>query len=184
MDDLTRLAISARDGDAAAFTAFVRASQADVWRFCARMIDAQRADDLVQDTFVRAWKSLLWFRADSQARTWLLAIAAHVVADHVRRTARRSRLLSVAGLRHQSLEADRATAEALANGDRTDELATAALLEGLDVDRRAAFVLTQVVGCGYAETAEILGIPVGTVRSRVARARDELVTELRRAVAQ
>lgn len=184
MDELTRLAISARDGDAASFAAFVRASQADVWSYCSRMTDAQRADDLVQDTYLRAWKGLASFRAESQARTWLLGVASNVVADHVRRSARRSRLLSSAGLRAQSLDVDRGAGEGVGQTDRVDELATLALLDGLDPDRRAAFVLTQVVGCGYGEAAEILGVPVGTIRSRVARAREHLIGELHRAVAR
>ncbi len=50
-----------------------------------------------------------------------------------------------------------------------------ALVDGLDDDRRAAFVLTQVLGLQYAEAAEVLGCPIGTVRSRVARARLDLV---------
>lgn len=56
-----------------------------------------------------------------------------------------------------------------------------ALLAGLDTDRRSAFVLTQIVGCSYEEAAEICGCPVGTIRSRVARARADLIAVVRRA---
>ena len=88
-----------------------------------------------------------------------------------------------AGLRAQSLDVE-GVGDGAGQADRVDELAMLALLDGLDPDRRAAFVLTQVVGCGYGETAEILGVPVGTVRSRVARAREHLIGELRRSVAR
>lgn len=52
------------------------------------------------------------------------------------------------------------------------------LIDGLDPDRREAFVLTQLVGCSYAEAAEVCGVKVGTIRSRVAHARDELLTQV------
>lgn len=184
MDELTRLALAARDGDADALDAFVRGTQADVWRFCARLTDNQRADDLVQETFLRAWRSLPSFRADSMARTWLLAVATHVVADHVRRNARRGRLMAVAGMQSFTV-ADPDVAQRFGNGaDRSDELGTLDLLNRLDLDQRTAFVLTQVIGCSYAETAEIIGVPVGTVRSRVARARGHLVEAVNQAIAQ
>lgn len=184
MDELTRLAMQARDGDVGALDSFVRRTQADVWRFCARLTDNQRADDLVQDTFLRAWRSLPSFRGDSMARTWLLGVATHVVADHVRRNARRGRLLAVAGIQNMPV-ADPDISQRPGNGaDRSDELGTLDLLNSLDLDQRAAFVLTQVIGCSYAETAEIIGVPVGTVRSRVARARGHLAEAVNQAIAQ
>lgn len=184
MDELTRLAVQARDGDGDALDAFVRRTQADVWRFCARLTDNQRADDLVQETFLRAWRSLPSFRADSMARTWLLGVASHVVADHIRRNARRGRLLGLAGIQITPV-ADPDVSQRPGNGvDRSDELGTLDLLNSLDLDQRAAFVLTQVIGCSYAETAEIVGVPVGPVRSRVARARGHLAEAVNHAIAQ
>ena len=56
-----------------------------------------------------------------------------------------------------------------------------ALIDGLDPDRHEAFVLTQLVGCSYAEAAEICGVKIGTIRSRVGRARDELLQQVRAA---
>jgi len=184
MDELTRLALEARDGDGEALDAFIRRTQADVWRFCARLTDHQRADDLVQETFLRAWRSLPSFRGDSLARTWLLGVASHVVADHVRRNARRNRLLTVAGMQSIAV-ADPDLVQRVGNeADRSEVFATSDLLNNLDFDQRCAFVLTQVIGCSYAETAEIIGVPVGTVRSRVARARGHLVEAVNQAVAQ
>ena len=70
------------------------------------------------------------------------------------------------------------TEPATAARDVGEGVALRALLAELDPDRREAFVLTQVVGLSYAEAAEVCGCPVGTIRSRVARARDHLVAAL------
>ena len=61
------------------------------------------------------------------------------------------------------------------SADHAEGIALEALLDALDADRREAFVLTQLVGLSYAEAADVAGCPVGTIRSRVARARDDLV---------
>jgi RNA polymerase sigma-70 factor (ECF subfamily) len=167
VDELTRLAVRARQGDRAALDAFVRASQADVWRLCAHLGDRQHADDLTQTTFLRAWKALPRFRGESSARTWLLSIARRVCADHVRSVTRARRTAA-------RVEPPRTTSPDPA-GLHDLELA----VDALSPDRRAAFVLTQVLGLPYHDAAEILGCPLGTVRSRVARAREDLIEAVR-----
>jgi len=171
MDELTRLFVAARDGDRMALTEAIRASEADVWRFVAHLLGPAEADDVTQDTFLRAWRALPEFRADSTAKAWLLAIARRACADAIRRAQRRRRIddragaeLAVRGHEHASDSGLRA---------ELDDL-----LGELDPDQRAAFVLTQVIGCSYAETAEVCGTRIGTVRSRVARARAALVERL------
>jgi len=177
VDELTRLALEARAGDRAALEAFVRRAQPDVWRLCAHLGGRDEADDLTQEAFVRAIGALPAFRAESSARTWLLVIARRTCADGVRRAVRRRRLLDRLG-RSAAAEPDAASADARTAGE-----AIAGDLDGLvarlDADRRAAFVLTQVLGLSYHEAAEVCGCPVGTIRSRVARARADLVTFLR-----
>ena len=165
VDDLTALAIAARGGDPRALEAFVRASQADVWRFCAYLVTPEQADDLTQETFLRAVPAIARFRGDAPARSWLLAVARHTCADALRRNGR-----------------DRTTpvayAEAGRRPDAAAHLALSDLINRLDDDRRAAFVLTQVLGLSYEEAARACGCPVGTIRSRVARARAELIEEV------
>ena len=85
VDDLTALARAAAEGDRVATTAFVRRTQPEVWRVCARLGDRDAADDLTQEVYLRALPALARFRGDASARTWLLQIARHVCADHVRR---------------------------------------------------------------------------------------------------
>ncbi len=85
VDELTRLAVAARDGNRLALGSFVRQSQGEVWRFVARLTDPSVADDVTQDVYVRAWKALPAYRADASARTWLLSIARRTCADSLRR---------------------------------------------------------------------------------------------------
>lgn len=162
-DEVTLAALRARKGDESAATAFVRATQHDVWRLCAHLGSPDAADDLTQDTYARAFTSLHRFVGRSSARTWLLSIARRTCADAIR-TAQRDRRSPAVRER--------------VGADVADSVAIRALLADLDADRREAFVLTQVVGLSYAEAAEVCSCPVGTVRSRVARARSDLVAML------
>jgi RNA polymerase sigma-70 factor (ECF subfamily) len=163
VDEITAVALRARRGDVDAAAAFVRATQADVWRLCAHLGDARAADDLTQETYARAFASLHRFLGRSSARTWLLAIARRVCADAVR---------SAQAARRVPVEAVRPVE------DPAGSVAVRALVAGLEAERREAFVLTQVVGLSYAEAADVCSCPVGTIRSRVARARADLVDGL------
>jgi RNA polymerase sigma-70 factor (ECF subfamily) len=173
VDELTRLFLAARDGDRTALLHAVRSSQADVWRLASHLVGRGDADDVTQDTFVRAWKALPAFRGDASARTWLLSIARRACADHVRSAVRRRRLAG--RLEHQAARSGAAHAV-----DPSGAHAVTALVDELPDDQRAAFVLTQVIGCSYDEAAQACGVPIGTIRSRVARARETLVDAVRR----
>jgi RNA polymerase sigma-70 factor (ECF subfamily) len=164
VDDLTRLAVAAAAGDRVALTAFVRQGQGEVWRLCSYLVGADQADDCTQDALLRAIKALPDFRGESSARTWLLSITRHTCVDSIRRSMRQRRLTERLAQRRPRAEADHAGLTELD-----------ALVAELGDDRRSAFVLTQVLGLSYAETAEICDCPVGTVRSRVARAREDLL---------
>jgi RNA polymerase sigma-70 factor (ECF subfamily) len=166
MDDLTRLALAARDGDRAALAAFIRRAQPDVWRLCAHLTSWRDADDVTQDVFVRAIGAMRSFRGESSARTWMLAIARNACADHLRRTARRRNLERRIDPPEQSLP------------DPGAAVALDQLLRTLDTDRRTALVLTQLLGLSYEEAAEVCRCPIGTIRSRVSRARADLVAAM------
>jgi RNA polymerase sigma-70 factor (ECF subfamily) len=175
VDHLTRLLIAARDGDRVALERFVAETQADVWKLCRYLGDAAFADDLAQETYERAIGSIHRFRADGSARGWLLTIARRTCVDHTRRASRRRRL-------------DRAVFDNTTAGvpeglivapDMSGRVDLDDVLARLDDDRRSAFVLTQVLGLQYDEAADVLDCPVGTIRSRVARARGDLVAMLR-----
>lgn len=167
---ITAWALAARSGDRAAATSFIQATQPQVYRFLAHLAHARDAEDLTQETYLRAMRALPRFAGRSSARTWLYAIARRVAADHFRYAATRPRTVDLADWQ--------ATADT--TPDRFDEqVVLRDLLEQLAPDRRLAFAVTQVLGLSYAEAAEVCGCPVGTIRSRVARAREDLVAALR-----
>ncbi|MGC5022865.1 sigma-70 family RNA polymerase sigma factor [Micromonospora sp. DT47] len=165
-ESATHWALAARDGDPVAQAAFVRATQAEVWRFVAALVDPDSADDLTQETYLRAFRALSSFQGRSSARTWLLGIARRACADHLRTVVRRRRL-------DERLAADAHTGRP--HPDPAGQLGAADLVRRLPAERRGAFVLTQLLGLSYAEAAAVEGVPVGTIRSRVARARADLV---------
>lgn len=168
MDELTHLLLRATDGDETALDEFVVAAQPDVWRFCAALLSVDQADDATQETFVRAWRAAAGFRGDASARTWLLAIAKRVCYDAMRQRSRGER-------KQQRLETEPGHRNA---ADPGESIVMADLVGRLDPDRRTAFVLTQVLGLSYEEAAATVDCPIGTIRSRVARARGDLQAAL------
>jgi RNA polymerase sigma-70 factor, ECF subfamily len=167
MDELTSVARAAARGDRAALARLVRQTETDVWRLCAHLVDPGSADDLTQETYLRAIPALSKFRGDAPVRTWLLTIARRACAAEVSaRTRGRQLAARLAVMPGGTLGQPPAEPGSQAAADE--------LLAALDPDRRAAFVLTQLLGCSYAEAAAVCGCPVGTIRSRVARAREDL----------
>lgn len=173
-DPPTRWALAARSGDPAAQAALVRATQEEVWRFVAALVDVEAADDLTQETYLRAFRALPQFEARSSVRTWLLGIARRTCADHLRGVVRRRRL--EARLATESLTVS-------PHPDPSAQISATALLSRLSADRREAFVLTQLLGLSYEQAAAALEVPIGTIRSRVARARADLVADVVTALA-
>jgi RNA polymerase sigma-70 factor (ECF subfamily) len=169
-DPLRALLAAAAEGDDPALAELVRRTQPDVWRLCALLGSAGAEDDLAQETYLRALRALPSYRGEAPVRAWLLAIARHVCADDVRRRERQRRLAR--RLAHERHDPGPAPS------------GTEALVLALDPDRRDAFVLTQILGLTYEETAAALGCPIGTVRSRLARARADLVAMVRQAEAR
>lgn len=172
-DELTGLALAAGRGDRAALDRFVRATQRDVWRLVAHLAGVGLADDLTQETYLRALPGLSRFAARSSARTWLLSIARRVVVDHVRHVTSRPRTSGSAAMT-EAADRQRAAAHGTVAGFE-DLVELTLLLDGLAPERREALVLTQVLGLTYAEAADICQTQLGTIRSRVARAREELL---------
>jgi RNA polymerase sigma-70 factor (ECF subfamily) len=168
MDPTTRLARAAGGGDRVALDAFVRATQADVWRCCAHLVAADAADDLTQETYLRLVTALRSYRGDASGRTFVLSIARRVCVDEIRRRTRRRALTDRLWQRRVSTTFD----------DPSRAGALEDLIDRLDPDRRAAFVLTQLLGLSYEEAATVCDCAVGTIRSRVSRARQTLIEGL------
>jgi RNA polymerase sigma-70 factor (ECF subfamily) len=153
-----------------ALAELVRATQPAVWRLCTFLGSAGNEEDLVQETYVRALRALPTFRGDAPVQSWLLTIARRVCADDVRRRERQRRLTR--RLAHERQD------------HQGPPTSTEALVDQLETDRRDAFVLTQLLGLTYEEAAQALECPIGTIRSRVARARADLIAMVRQAEAR
>jgi RNA polymerase sigma-70 factor (ECF subfamily) len=153
---ITALALAAGAGDHIALTTFIRATQRDVYHFLSYLSAPAVAENLTQETYLQAFRSLPRFTDRSGARTWLLSVARRVAANQIER-------------------ADAAAAFAYPRPGWEEGAVLRELVTRLEADRRDAFVLTQVLGLDYAAAAEVCDCPIGTIRSRVARAREDLV---------
>ncbi|PIS66397.1 RNA polymerase subunit sigma [Corynebacterium striatum] len=167
---VTDLALRAGRGDRAALTEFIKSTQDDVWRLLAHLGGPEIADDLTQETYLRVIGALPRFAARSSARTWLLSLARRVWVDNIRH--------DMARPRKSATEYEDAAAQTPAienSGTWSDWIDARALIDALPADRREALILTQVLGYSYEEAAKIAGVRIGTIRSRVARARKDLI---------
>ncbi|MEY9935516.1 RNA polymerase sigma-70 factor (ECF subfamily) [Catenulispora sp. GP43] len=172
--DVDSLALAARDGDPDAVERFIQATTLDVRRYVARLSGSpQDADDLTQDTYLRVLRALPAFQGRSSAQTWVRSIARRTVVDRIRWVSARPR---VADTDDWQGAAERAQPDGLPGFD--EGVVLAELLAALPEERRTAFVLTAVVGLPYEEAATVIGAPIGTVRSRVSRARSTLIASL------
>lgn len=174
-DEITRDAFAAARGDAAAAQRFVAATQRQLHRLLSHLSHPRVAEDLTQETYLRAFAALAGYEGRSPARMWLLAIAKRVAADHLRAARRRP----VTAQTENWIEVAERNGACTPDPGRLVTLRR--LITELDADRRDAFVLTQVSGLSYAEAAEVCECAVGTIRSRVFRAREELTDAIRSA---
>jgi RNA polymerase sigma-70 factor (ECF subfamily) len=163
-----QLVAAARSGDPTAFAQLVRRYQGDVWRLSYQLMGQEAlADDVTQDAFVRVYRFLPRYRGDSKFSTWLFSIARNCALDELRRAGRRRRLV------------DRIEASSHQEGrDASLRLEVAEALAALPLELREPVVLIDMFGISYAEVARMLAVPVGTIKSRVHRARERLARAL------
>lgn len=174
-----RLVRAAQSGDQNAFAEIVRRFQRAVYRVAYALTrNASDADDLAQETFVRAYQAIGRFRAGEPLYPWLARIAVNQAYSLHRRRKRRPETsiepLVEAG-RQWAGEDD--PAENAAESERNEMIQAA--FAGLSPEHQAVLALRVVEGLSYDEIAETVGVPVGTVMSRLSRARAELKTRLR-----
>ncbi len=163
--DIEVVARAAARGDSDAFATLCATLSDDVWRYCYALSgDRELAYEAAQETFLRLVKAIRRFRGDGPIKVFLLVIARRAVAEVLRRERGRRDVL---GDPPEEIQPD---GSGLVDAE--------SLLAHLPFDLRQAFVLTQVIGLPYQETARVIGCPVGTVRSRVFRARERLVALL------
>ncbi|MDV6030684.1 MAG: RNA polymerase sigma factor [Phycisphaera sp. RhM] len=152
-------------GDRAALRQIYEATADRVFRLMVRMVGQQDADDLTQQTFVRAFTKLKQFSGESKFETWLYRLATNEALQHLRREKhRRTKELVV-----------EPTVRQTDNVEQDERVAMVRqALDQLDPELRAIFTLKEESGLSYQEIASTLGIPEGTVGSRLNRARREL----------
>lgn len=170
-----------RAGDTRAFAVLVERHAGRVRSTLLRLVgDPDRADDLAQDAFLRAYRGLADFRGDARFGTWIIQIAVHAARDALRQSKRRSNVVSLDELRdRQVVQADPPDHHAwsdpsdlVSDHELADRLARA--LAGLPPSYREVFVLRHQRELSYEEIAEITGDSIGSLKVRAHRARQML----------
>lgn len=159
--------------DAAAFEDLYRDNVGRIYALCLRMCgDPAQAEDLTQDVFVRAWKSIDSFRGESQVSTWLHKLAVNICINWLARGGRR-------GKRSVFLD-DVSVIEEPEQADLEQRMDLQQAIGTLPPGARAVFVLHDVEGYRHEDIARISGVAVGTVKAQLHRARRLLRTRLTR----
>jgi RNA polymerase sigma-70 factor (ECF subfamily) len=172
-------------GDKAAFDLLVAKYQRKIFRLLSRLIrDPAEIEDVAQEAFIKAYRALPNFRGDSAFYTWLYRIAINTAKNYLVALGRRA---------PTSTEAEIEDAETFDDGERLRDLNTPdsmlvtkqvgeavnRAIDRLPEDLRTAIVLRELEGLSYEEIAETMNCPIGTVRSRIFRAREAIAEELR-----
>jgi RNA polymerase sigma-70 factor (ECF subfamily) len=173
-----------QQGDKAAFDVLVLKYQQKVVNLVSRFVsDQSECYDVAQETFIKAYKALGNFRGDSQFYTWLYRIAANTAKNHLASRSRKSPAYSVDVEDAEHFSGESGLKE-YANPENlllTDEIKRTvfAAIEKLPDDLKSAITLREIEGLSYEDIADVMDCPIGTVRSRIFRARDAIDKELR-----
>ena len=173
-----------RTGDKKAFDLLVAKYQRRLMRLVSRIVhDTAEAEDVVQETFIKAYRALRHFRGDSAFYTWLYRIGINTAKN----------CLVTQGRTPTSTDNDADQAEGYADGEQLRDINTPesmlaskqiartvnAAMDALPFDLRTAIALREIEGLSYEEISEIMACPIGTVRSRIFRAREVIAEKLR-----
>ncbi len=180
MSELSDLAM-ARQGDTAAFERLVTPHEGMVWRVCWQLMSqTEDAQDAMQETMLRAWRSLGGYRGEASFSTWLYRVAVSCCLDALRRRKPQQQRESVEELSERGFDVPDGgpgPQEALEKGEQKEALRRA--MKQLPEEQRVPLVLFAVEGRPYEEIASLTGVSVGTVKSRISRGREKLKEILR-----
>jgi len=168
----------AQRGDLRAFDLLVLKYQGRIAALVSRYVsDAGEVEDVTQEAFIKAYRALGKFRGDSAFYTWLYRIAANAAKNHLvakgRRPGADATIEDAEGFDEGGMLSESASPEALAMGGELAEVVELAL-NALPDELKAALMLREFDGLSYDDIADVLGCPVGTVRSRIFRAREAI----------
>jgi RNA polymerase sigma-70 factor (ECF subfamily) len=173
----------AQGGDLAAFDQLVLLHQQEVFAVALRMLgNRDEAQDVAQDAFVRAYRAIGKFRREAKLSTWLVSIAMNLCRNRRRWWARRNRLIAASideplrtedgSVGHDVVDPAPSPRHAAERREQRRQLMT--MLQMLDETHRSVIVLRDIEGYSYEEIAHMLGCQIGTVKSRLSRARIQL----------
>ncbi len=176
-----------KSGDQQAFNLLVRKYERKVFRLISRLVrDPAEVEDVSQEAFIKAYRALPQFRGDSAFYTWLYRIAVNTAKNHLVAQGRRPIPLSDTlsededgeSFGREDVVSDNRTPEAELLSRQIAETVNRAI-EALPQDLRTAVTLREIEGLSYEEIAEAMNCPIGTVRSRIFRAREAIAQQLR-----
>ena len=178
----------AKRGEVGAFEMLVVKYQRRIERLIGRMVrDVDLVPDIAQETFIRAWRALPKFRGESAFYTWLYRIAVNTAKKALVDKKRDPVMLESAMVSTDEGEEPSRAENELSDGETPEavlaskEIAAAvnAAIDALSEELRQAIVLREIEGLSYEEIADVMNCPIGTVRSRIFRAREAIATRLR-----
>ena len=175
MEILDDILIRASEGDLAAFEAVYKASASFVYNVAFRIVgNREDAEEVTQEVFLIVYNKLKGFRFESSFKTWVYRITANYAINFAKKISR---------TRNKTMEYDDTLFEPVASGDARAEIdkehcnkVIEGLLEAVNPEQRACMVLRNIEGLSYQQIADTLKINVNTVRSRLKRAREKLLT--------
>ena len=180
-----KLVEKAQKGDKQAFGILVEKYHKKLYRLLSRMVrDQSEIEDIVQDSFIKAYRAINNFRGDSAFYTWLYRISVNTAKNHLMALGRRPKAMNEVEL--EDIEnfddaGDLRTYETPESVMMTKEIAATVndTIENLPEELRSAITLREMDGLSYEEIAEIMDCPIGTVRSRIFRARESIAEKLK-----
>ncbi len=178
MNDEKTLIRQVLDGDTEAFGGLVSLHEKQVYNLCLRMVNnPEDARDLTQEAFLKAWRSLQFYRSESSFSTWLYRLTSNLCIDHLRQQKRRPAVSLTMGEEEEpvelEVESSRPTPEEQVI-HRESRWAIAAAMAQLEEEFRLILTLRVVEELSYEQIAAVTDLKVGTVKSRIARARTKL----------
>ena len=175
-------------GDQRAYGLLVAKYERRIQRLVGRMVrDVDLVEDIAQETFIRAYRALHQFRGDAQFYTWLYRIAVNTAKKSLM-DMKRNPVITESALRSGADEDETSVMENELTSEETPETVLAAkeiaaavnvAMEALPEDLRQAVTLREIEGLSYEDIAEVMGCPIGTVRSRIFRAREAISAKVK-----
>lgn len=174
-----------RAGDKQAFGLLVEKYRRKLMRLLSRMVrDSEEIEDIAQETFIKAYRALPQFRGDAAFYTWLYRIAVNTAKNYLAARGRGMRTVSDHAMNDDDEPDERLMAQDISTPEtellsKQVAIAVNQAVDALPEELRQAITLREIEGMSYEEIAEYMACPIGTVRSRIFRAREAIATKLR-----